>query len=399
MAHTTNSVDIKNPGTLKIPVAITGLFGILFVLGLAFFVGGLYVDSQRAWISYLVGYFYFFSLAIGGLFFASIQWITSSMWSAPIRRIAESFTYYLPLSFVAFLVLFFGLHDIYHWTHEDVVAKDIVLQGKEPYLNIPFLMIRTIIAYIIWGVFAYFMVGNSLKQDQDGDYKYNVKNRVLAPIFIMFFAISFTMTSFDLLMSLDPHWFSTIYGIYTFAGAYYITHALICILGILLKRAGYLQGIFNENHIHDLGKFMFAFAVFWAYIGFSQYMLIWYANIPEETIWYMRRMENGWLPFSILLFIGKFVVPFFVLLPRSHKRNENILLGVGAWMLLMHFVDLMWLAQPDVLSGGPRLGWIELGGPFLFLGLFGFAVLFFFSKNSVLAHKDPRLLDSLNHHQ
>src|SRR5690606_22754739 len=204
-------------------------------------------------------------------------------------------------------------------------------------------IIRNLIALGIWMFFSWKLIGNSLLQDtRQGDYSINLKNRVLAPIFLILFAITYTMVSFDQIMSLDPHWFSTIFGVYCFAGLFYTNLALTALVSIYLKRKGLLEGIVNENHLHDLGKFMFAFTVFWAYIGFSQFMLIWYANLPEETGYYLRRFDGGWMNVSIFLLVGKFMVPFFALLPREAKRSERRLILVGLWMLVAQWIDVLW---------------------------------------------------------
>jgi len=399
MAHSISVEEIKNPGKLVMPKALALLLLAFTAVGLIAFVVGLKQDAHRAWASFLVGHFFFFSLALGGLFFAAIQWVSGAMWSAPIRRVAESFTPYLGVALVTFLVISFGgMHDLYHWAHPDAVAHDPVLLGKSGYLNTGFFVVRNLVAFAIWIFFLVKLIGNSLKQDRSGDHRLTMTNRSWTPVFLILFALTYTMSSFDLLMSLDPHWYSTMYGVYTFAGLFYTTLAAVTVGSILLKRAGYLEGIVNANHLHDLGKFMFAFTVFWAYIGFSQFMLIWYANLPEETVWYLRRMDGGWLNFSIFLFVGKFVIPFFVLLPRSHKRSEGVLLATGIWMILMQFVDLYWLVQPEIFPAGPMISWMEIVIPLGFLGVFGLMTLFFLSRQNVVAIGDPRLSEAVYHH-
>lgn len=259
-------------------------------------------------------------------------------------------------------------------------------------------MIRSFTALAIWLFFSYKLVKNSLAQDSTGDYKYTLKNRVLAPAFLVLFALTFTMVSFDQLMSLEPHWFSTIFGVYCFAGLFYSNLAATCLLTLYLGSKGKLEGIVNENHLHDLGKFMFAFTVFWAYIGFAQFMLIWYANLPEETSYYLQRFHGGWAGVSILLLVGKFMIPFFVLLPRDAKRNTKILAFVGVFMLLAQWVDVLWMVQPVFSVEGPQFGLPEVGVALGFLGVFGLAVSRFLAKNNVVAIGDPRLAESVYHH-
>lgn len=399
-AHTAHA-EIRNPGSLTTSSGLKAGFMLLTVVGFAIFAlsvksGG--DTAARAWVSFVHNHFFFMSLAIGGMFFAAIQWLTGAMWSAPVRRIGESFTAYLPIVFVTFGIVFIGLHQLYHWSHADVVAHDTVLAAKSGYLNSKFFLIRNIVAIGLWVVLARSMIGNSLAQDQTKDYRLTQKNKMLAPAFLLVFGITFTMAAFDQLMSLDPHWFSTMFGVYVFAGMFYSTLALICLMTLFLKRKGLLLGIVNENHLHDIGKFMFAFTVFWAYIGFSQYLLIWYANMPEETGYYLNRMQGGWAKVSTFLLFGKFGIPFFVLMKREAKRCEKTLMVMGLFMLFAQWVDLMWIIQPEFFKNGPSIGMVEIGTFLGFLGLFGLAVFRFLGRHNVVAIGDPRLQESVHHH-
>jgi hypothetical protein len=200
------------------------------------------------------------------------------------------------------------------------------------------------------------------------------------------------------MMSLDPYWYSTIFGVYCFAGAFYAMHALAALMAVWLKRRGTLEGIINDNHYHDLGKYMFAFTIFWAYIGFSQFMLIWYANMPEETGYFIRRFHEGWYAVSVFLLVGKFATPFFLMLPRDSKRNEGMLIKVGIFMLIAQWIDVMWLVQPEFFADGPRFGLTEAGVTLGFIGLFGLAVTHFLGKHNAVPIGDPRLAQSVFHH-
>ncbi len=399
MAHATHAHEpVRNPGPYSVSSSTRMMFIALAAIGAVALAAGFFTDARRVWFSFLHNHFYFMSIALGGLFFATVQWLTGAMWSAPIRRVTESFTAYLPVALVAFVVLFFGMHDLYVWTHADHVKGDIILEGKAGYLNVPFFFIRNLVFLGVMWFFSKKLIGNSVAQDANGDFSYTARNRSLAPAFMILFGVLFTMASFDQLMSLDPHWFSTMFGVYCFSGAFYAILALTTILVVQLKRNGALQGIVNENHLHDLGKFMFAFTVFWAYIGFSQFLLIWYANLPEETGYFLNRMHNGWFAVSVFLLVGKFMVPFFLLLPRDAKRNEKMLLAVGAFMLIAQWIDMLWIVQPELYREGPRVGWIELGVTALFLGVFGLMVSRFMAKNNIVAIGDPRLAESVHHH-
>lgn len=393
-AHT----EVRKPGPLKISVQVYFIFLVFILIGVGSLGFLMLNDTIRAWSALLQNYFFFFGIAIGGLFIAAIQWLTGAMWSSTIRRVSESFTAYIPWLVPGFVALYFGLHSLYIWTHADHVAGDPVLEHKAGYLNPTFFLIRNAIAICLWIFFAKKMVGNSLAQDKDSSYHWTEKNKFLAPIFLIVFALSFSMASFDLLMSLDPHWFSTMFGVYCFAGSFNSALALTTILVIWLVRRGDLKDVVNANHLHDLGKFLFAFTIFWAYIAFSQYMLIWYANLPEETMYFMTRLQAPWRNVSIFLLLGKFLVPFFALLPREAKRSECRLLFVAAWMLMAQWVDLSWLIQPETLKErGPHFAW-EAGVGCLFLGVFGIAVLRFLTKNPVAASGDPKYAESVLHH-
>lgn len=390
--------EIKDPGRFQIPSGLKSILLIFAVVGVVVFVMGLLTDPTRAWSSFIINHFYFMSLCLGGLFFAAIQWLTGAMWSAPIRRICESFTAYLPIVLITLVILFFGIHDLYHWSHPEAVKGDMILEGKAGYLSTPFFIVRNLIAVGLWFFFAKKLVSRSIAQDETKDYELTLKNQKWTPAFLIIFALTFTLTSFDQLMSLDPHWFSTMFGVYCFAGLFYSSLAALCLVTIYLKRKGYLVGIVNDHHLHDIGKFMFAFTIFWAYIGFSQFMLIWYANLPEETGYYLRRLDQGWLGVSIFLLVGKFLVPFFLLLPRGAKRQEARLIFVGIFMLVAQWIDMMWMVQPEFFKEGPRVGLIEIGMTIGFIGLFGTMVTRFLAKHRVVAIGDPRLPEAVFHH-
>jgi len=391
------SHSIRNPGKFEAPGALRGALTLLLVVGLVAIIAGYKADPARLWPAVIHNHFYFLSLAVGGLFFAAIQWVTSAMWSAPIRRLAESFTAFIPWLLVSAVLVFFGMKGVYKWTDPSVVQGDIVLEGKQAYLNTTFFIIRNVVAILIWWGFARVMIGNSIKQDETRDPALTARNRVFGPIFLILFAVTFTLTSFDILMSLDPHWFSTMFGVYCFAGLFYSTLALIAILTIYLKRKGALEGIVNDNHLHDLGKFMFAFTVFWAYIGFSQFMLIWYANLPEETGYFIHRLDHGWKAVSVFLLAGKFFAVFFMLLPRGNKRDMRVLYGVGWFMMIAQWIDILWIVQPEFYSG-PRVGWLELGVAAGFIGAFGLVIFRFLGRHNIVAIGDPKLEESVLHH-
>ncbi len=386
------------PGCMNVSQRLKVLYSVLMFVGLLAFVFTLYRNPERAWLSYLMGYFYFVCLALGGLFFASIQHATRAGWSVHIRRLAESFTAFLPVAVIGGLIFLIGAPQVYQWLDPVKVASDHLLEHKQPYLNQTFFGVRMVAFLGLWFWFARKIVGFSLDQDKSGDESLTHRSVPYSIAFILVFAVSFSLFSVDLLMSLEPHWFSTIFGVYTFAGLFQSTIATLILAVIYFMRKGQLKGWVDENHLHDLGKFLFAFTIFWAYIAFSQYMLIWYANLPEETLFFKPRVEGGWMWVSVFLLVFKFIVPFFALLPRWAKRTPVHLGAVCVLVLITQFVDLYWLIFPNynhsevVLSFPEVLIW---GG---FLGTFLFSVSRFLSQHSIVPLKDPRSAESAHHH-
>jgi hypothetical protein len=392
------AVQNSTAGPLNVSTRAKAICLGLVLLGVATFGFLLTKDKDRAWHAYLAGYFYFFLLGIGGLFFSSIQHLTRAGWSVNIRRFSEAMTAYLPAAFVGALVLLLGGKSLYIWMDAAQVAADPLLAHKQGYLNTPFFVVRMVLFFGLWLLFAKKLVGDSLKQDKTGDDMISEKLVGWSIGFIITFALSLSLFSVDLLMSLQPAWFSTIFGVYCFAGLFQSTMATMILLIIYCRKKGLLEGYVDENHLHDLGKFMFAFTVFWAYIAYSQYMLIWYANLPEETIFYLPRVTGNWTYVSAALLLFKFVVPFFALLSRKAKRNPAYLGSVCVLILIMQYVDMYWLIYPNYNAETPVFGlpevliWLGFGGGFLFL------TLRFLSMHNIVPLKDPRAHESLHHH-
>ncbi|PIR21547.1 MAG: molybdopterin oxidoreductase [Deltaproteobacteria bacterium CG11_big_fil_rev_8_21_14_0_20_47_16] len=390
--------DLPKPGHFHLPKTAKHIFIACVAIGVVSFAGALFQDATRAWYNYLIGYFYWMSIALFGAFITAIHHATGSQWSTPVRRLAEGMSSFLPVAAVLLLGLFLGLHHLYEWTHVEEVAKDVLLSGKSAYLNTPFFIIRSLVGMAIWAGFAHYFTTKSLEQDQSGAISITKGLIKASVIFLPLFALSFTMASFDDIMSVEPHFFSTIFGVYQFSSLFYSGVTTLTIIVILMQKQGLLKGLVTEHHMHDLGKWMFAFTVFWAYIAFSQYMLIWYANLPEETFYFIKRQENGWQYWALSLAILKFIVPFFLLIGKWAKVIPNYLLSVGVLMLVANWIDLYWQVAP-AYSEFARLGWQELGIFVGFLGLFGLTVSRFYSRHPLVPMKDPYLLDGVNHNQ
>jgi len=370
----TNRFEMTNKGSLGRNALI---LGIVFILAS---IAGWYMDSAQFYKSYLVGYIFWLTFALGGLFYTLINHLFGSVWNVVLRRIGEAAMYSFPLLAILFIPILFGMHDLYHWTHEEDVLKDPILLAKSGYLNETFFTIRVVIYFAIWFTLSKILYSLSLKQDKDPDEKYILRLRQISAPGMILFAISITFASFDWMMSLEPHWFSTIYGVYFFGGCFLTILTFVVIMAQNLRKKGYLIDVITVEHYHDMGKLFFAFLIFWGYIGFSQYFLIWYANIPEETVWYKIRWDNGWNYITMLLVLAHFTLPFFILLLRSVKRSLISMKLIAIWILVMHLFDIYWLIAPAISHGhGPHISWIDF---VVLLGVGGFFIWNFWNNLS-----------------
>ncbi|MEW6741666.1 MAG: quinol:cytochrome C oxidoreductase [Planctomycetota bacterium] len=344
---------------------------------------------------YLVAAAFCLSLALGALFFVILHHLTGARWSVAVRRLAEHLTGNLPWLALVFVPLLAGLPLLYEWSHADAVAQDEILQHKQPYLNVPFFLLRTVIYFAVWIALARYFFRRSADQDRTGDPELTIRMRRLSPVAMILLGLTLTFFAFDYLMSLDPHWYSTIFGVYYFAGSAVGFFAALAVVAHLLRRAGYLTHVVTSEHFHDIGKFVFAFVVFWAYIAFSQYLLIWYGNLPEETGYFLRRQRGGWGVLSLLLLCGHFIVPFLVLLSRVPKRRGTALALTAAWVLFMHWWDLYWLVMPQVMPewhGFPVVELLSLTG---LVGLLSGATILRMRRIALVAGRDPFLSESV----
>ncbi len=391
-------VELKSPKPFEASLQLKAIFSAMIFVGALAFIICLMTDATRAWQAYLSGLFYFVSLAVIALFYVAIQFLTKAGWSVLVRRIFESFTAYLPLGGLLTLVLaIFGGTSLYKWYRPEYVLHDPLLLHKQSYLNPTFFVIRLLVFFGAWILFQKLIVGSSLLQDKNGDK--NIANTIVPKCiaYIIFFALSYSFYSVDLIMSLEPHWFSTIFGVYLFGGTSQAFFALAILVAIFLVRGGYYNGLVNENHIHDMAKFLLGFTVFWAYIAFSQFMLIWYANIPEETIFFKHRMEGEWAIASVLLLVFKFIVPFLALLPRWTKRDYNFLSVICVLVLVTQYFDLHWLIYPNFNDHSVVFSFWEILIFFGFAGTFGIVTTRFLSQNSLVPMNDVFLQESADH--
>lgn len=364
--------------------------------------------EHQFWFSYLTAFYTFLAIGLGGLFFVILQHLVRAGWSIAVRRLAENAMITLPLlCLVALPIVLFGMHDLYHWTDTEAVAADVMLSAKASYLNEGAFKIRVGVYFGVWTLLSVLFYSWSTGGDNDPvrAAKNAGRARAFAAPALFLFALSLTFAAFDFLMSLDPHWFSTMFGVYYFAGSCLTIHAFLTLVSIFLRKSGYLQGVVTDEHYHDLGKYLFGFTVFWTYIAFSQYFLIWYANIPEETMWFQYRIADDFFPLTVLLCLGRFPLPFLFLLPRAVKRNAGTLAVAAIWILVMQFVDMYWLVQPvlahhHALETGDHhmtmhLGSLDaltyVGVLGVFLAGFGWAL----GRKALVPVNDPRIAESI----
>ena len=383
-----------------LPSGISKFGWILLIIGVVLGVVAFFADHSRAVYNYLVAYTFMISIGLGALFLVALEYVAGADWSVPFRRIVEFFAATIPLLAILVIPLLFNVGDLFHWSHAEVVAEDKVLQGKAPYLNVPFFIIRVFVLIAIWSLFYYFFIKNSKKQDTSKEQKLTTKNIRLSAIFIPVFAFTITITSVDWLMSVTPHWFSTIFGVYFFSGTVVAALAAVTLAAVLLKENGYLHPGITNDHLYSLGALLFAFVNFWGYIAFSQFMLIWYADLPEETSWFLQKWQGSWAIFSIGLIIVQFVVPYATLLTQPSKMDPKKLKFISVWLLFAHLYDIFWLVMPatDQLSDGYYFSWIDFVFPVAIVGLVILVFSFKAKKENLMPIGDPKFQRGLDFH-
>lgn len=376
---------------------VRGRNAIVFVALIAWVacIAGILTDSARFFQSYLAAFLFCVTIPLGGMFFIMIGYLTGSAWSIPMRRIAENMMMTIPVGALLFIPIALGIHSLYEWSHTEVVAHDAILRGKASYLNPQWFILRASIFFLMWTLWAWRIYKNSTRQDATGDLKHmHAISRWSAPGLLMLF-VTVTLAAFDWSMSLNPHWYSTIFGIYVYAGgarSFIAAWVLIC---IAFRGKGVLRNTITIEHYHDLGKWMFALTVFWAYIAFSQYLLIWYANIPEETVWFMRRFTGTWGPTSAALLFGHFIIPFFLFLPRASKRNLSILKWGAIWVLALQFLDFYWQVMPTFHARGIAPHWLDVACIAAIGSIFALVFWFRMKAHAILPVGDPRFEQGL----
>lgn len=387
---------------------LLGIGGLAFVLGVVFL--GLSKDElaqTRFWSVLLQNSTFFLLVVNASMFFIGVTTLAMGGWQMAFRRVPEAISSLVPVFSILALLVFVGIifgnrHDIYHWLDKEHVSHDPILKGKTPFLNPTFFILWTVITLSLWS-----FVGAKMRKlssqadesmDQEASKKFIWNNTVWAATFIVFFALTVASTIPWLwLMSIDAHWYSTMYSWYTFASTFVAGMSLVALFVVYLKNQDYLEYV-TEEHLHDLGKFMFAFSVFWTYLWYSQFMLIWYANIPEETIYFKPRLQGAYRGIFFLNLIINFVLPFLLLMKRGSKRNYTSMTFVAVLIILGHWVDFYQMVMPGTMHEHYSLGWFEFGMLVFYAGLIMYFVGRGLSKKPLLAVHHPFVKESLIHH-
>lgn len=413
-------MSISHVTTLKADLSaaqttLGGAAGRLFVLFGAIGIAGVAAGAFLGWIrgdglnyflhSYLWNYAFVLSIALGALFFVLVHHACRAGWSVAVRRLAEFMAAPFGLLFVLALPILLPVvipalnkYCIYPWANPIAAHESEALAQKLPYLNPTFFGIRAIVYFAVWWFTARYFLGRSLAQDESRDAELTLRLERRSYVAILLYAVTVTFAAIDWLMSLLPEWYSTIFGLYYYSGCMVAVMAVLVLVAIALQASGRLTEAITVEHYHDLGKLLFTFVVFWGYIAFSQYLLIWYANIPEETHWFLLRQNGDWKWVSLALLFGHLLIPFVALLSRHVKRQKYLLGFWAVWTLLAHWLDLYWVVMPSVKTdtpGRPPFSAIDVCLLVGLLGLYAAAVVRTMSNRPLIPLGDPRLEESL----
>lgn len=367
---------------------------------------------QRLYANLWINNVYFTGIAVIGVFFFAIQYAAQAGWSAPLLRIFLSFGYWLPFAAIIMIASYFIVgHDIFHWTHKtlfDVNSPDYdkIIDGKGAFFFWPlekgtfpaFFIIRMVVFFGAWVLFFTKLKNLSYQEDLNPGNQTWFQIRKWSALFLVFFAVSSSISAWDWVMSIDTHWFSTMFGWYVFASWFVAGLSAMTLVTVFLKERGYLEMV-NENHIHDLGKFVFAFSIFWTYIWFSQFLLIYYANIPEESVYFIERLQSDvYSPFIFVNLALNFFLPFLVLMTRDAKRHGIFLKLICSLIIIGHWFDFFLMVQPGTLGHNGGFGLMEVGMFLVFGSLVTYVVLNNLSKRNLIAKNHPMLEESYHHH-
>jgi hypothetical protein len=358
------------------------------------------VDFFRA---YLLGYVFWVGLSLGSLAVMMIGHLSGGAWNVVSRRVLEAASRTLPFMAILFIPIALGLHDLYIWADPGTVAGDAILLHKQPYLNVPFFLVRAVLYFVIWSAMALFMSRWSLQQEREGERGQSLWMQRLSGGGLVVYSVTVLFMSVDWVMSLDPHWFSTIWGMLFMVGQGLSAFAFTIAVIVLLARVEPMSRIISPKHLHDLGMLMLAFVMLWAYLSFSQLILIWSANLPEEIPYYLRRMQGGWQWVGLGLIFLHFALPFTLLLSRDLKRDAKRLIAVALCIIVMRFVDLFWQMGPLEHGGAANamaplhVHWLDFVAPVAIGGIWVALFLWQLRSRPLLPLGEPYLAEALEH--
>jgi hypothetical protein len=369
---------------------------VMIAVGFIALAAGFFIDSSRTWTSVLLNNFYFLSIALGAMFFISLQYVTESGWSAMFRRVPEAMAWFIPAAFIFMLILFPGIREIYQWAEPGIAERDALIAHKSPYLNVPFYYIRLLILFGAWTILLTAMRRFSLREDAAGGLEMFNKSRFYSRVFIFVFAVTFSVASFDWIMSIDAHWFSTLFGLRAIISSLYYAVALIVLLVVWLNHTGYLTQL-NKYHLNDFARYLFRLSIVWGYLWFIQFFIIWYANIPETTFYYYYRTAWPWSFFFYAELIINWTIPFLVLMSDDLARKKVVLVPVSILLLIGFYISLYLQIMPGS-TGEFNIGLVEIGGFAGFGGLFLLFFMYALSRASLVPVSHPYLQESFDHH-
>lgn len=378
-----------------LPEKLNRLQSKALTIGTTLILGGLiyaFIMGEMAgfYQAYLVGYMICTGVTLVCMAFVMLHHLIGGRWGFIIQRLLEAVMGTLPLLLVLFIPIVLGMHDLYHWTHEEAVASDPILQHKEGYLNVPFFIIRTVIYFAIWIAASFLLIKWSIAQDKSGDPKLTDRLRSISGPGVVVFALTMTFASFDWIMSTDPHWFSTLYGVMMIVTSGGAALSFIIIMMTYLRNHDPISKLADADRFHDWGKLLLAFTLLWFYMMLSQFLIIWAANLPEENPWYVHRIHGGWEIVSIVLVLCRFVIAFCLLLSIPRKKDPRRLVRVAWFILVMHFVDIFWHVAPNFRHNGFDLNLIDVIIPLGLGGIWFYYVINRLKKNPLIPQKDPR---------
>lgn len=360
--------------------------------------------TSRLWANLLMNSYYFMLFAVGALFFLAVNYVANAGWATMIKRIPEAMSGYIIVGLV-FLAgtIYMAKDQIYHWLEyfshnyaETDAGYDKILESKSWLLNNTFMFVIAPLIIVVWFAFRYILRRNSVREDAEGGLSFFRSSTRWSAAFIFIFAFSFSLLAWVLIMSIDAHWYSTMFSVYNFAVAFVTGLTVMMMFLLYLKSKGYMEMVSDEV-VHDLGKFMFAFSIFWGYIFLGQWLLIWYANIPEETVYFNARLQEGYSTLFYINIIMCFLLPFLILMMRNAKRNPLVLVIAGTVILVGHWIDVYLMVMPGVVEDHAGIGALEIGTTMAFAGLFIYVVLYSLSKANLYPTKHPYFLESANH--